>query len=169
MLAGIGAAGGHQGFTVFSCNTHLSYQIQFEKENHTVINIHLLYMMSCKSPELGDKPKWTISSVNQSYQKILARFCQYYSRPVETFPYLFPQHMALTGSRLYFPAIVKPFAVLWDRKQANRKCVKCPIPTPTQAKPFYYSKSCGFFRRDDTTNTRKFSLSPSFCVLSDNN
>lgn len=122
-------------------------------------------MLSCRSRELGDNPTQmdTESSVNQSYQKILARFCQY-SRPVETFPYLFPQHMALTGSRHRFPPIVKPFAVLWDRKQANRKCVKHPVPTPAQAKAFYYSKSCGFFQKDDSTNTRKFALSLSIII-----
>lgn len=123
---------------------------------------YILCVISCWSHELGDKTDIE-TSFSQSDRMIFARFCQY-SRPVETFPYLFPQHMALTGSCLEFPAIVKSFAVLWDRKQANRKCVKYPVPTPAQARAFYYPKSCGFFQKDDSTNTRQFALRLSIII-----
>lgn len=134
-----------------------------------MFNINFHRVISRRSHELGDNPTQmdTEPSFNQCYQKILTRFCQYY-RPAETFPYLFPQHTACTGSRLQFPAIVKPFAVLWDRKQANRKCVKHPVPTLAQAKAFYYSKSCGFFQKDDSTNARNVPLDCpllSFCQI----
>lgn len=136
------------------CTSLLGIILKFACQK--VINITFLCVISCWSHELGDTTD-TETSFSQSYRMIFARFCQY-SRPVETFPYLFPQHMALTGSCLQFPAIVKSFAILWDRKQANRKCVKCPVPTPGQARAFYYQKSCGFFQKDDSTNTRQFAL-----------
>lgn len=58
--------------------------------------------------------------------------------PAETIPFMFSRHPAQTGSSLTFPAIVKAFAVLWDRKSANRKCVKQPgrsFPTPIISGP----------------------------------
>lgn len=147
---------------------------QFSPAMHIIVRDHIkicvskshkhyiLCVISCWSHELGDKTD-TETSFSPSGRMIFARFCQY-SWPVETFPYLFPQHMALTGSCLQFPAIVKSFAVLWDRKQANRKCVKCPVPTPAQARAFYYPKSCGFFQKDDSTNTRQFALRLSILI-----
>lgn len=65
--------------------------------------------------------------------------------PAETIPFMFSRHPAQTGSSLTFPAIVKAFAVLWDRKSANRKCVKQlgrSVPTPpSHNQSHYYSSS----------------------------
>lgn len=90
-----------------------------------------------------------------------------HSRPVQTFPYLFPQHMAPTGSCLQFPAIVQSFAVLWEQEAGKQEMCQGPRSHPGAGKrAFHYPKSCGFFRKDDSTNTRQFA--PSFCVLSNN-
>lgn len=80
MLAGFGAAGGHQGLTVISWNTQTFLLKHTFNENklQTAFNISSHCLISCRSHELGDNPTQmdTESSFNQCYQKILARFCQ---------------------------------------------------------------------------------------------
>lgn len=80
-----------------------------------------------------------------------------HSRPVQTFPYLFPQHMAPKGSCLQFPTIVQSFAVLWEQEAGKQEMCQVPRSHPGAGKrAFHYPKSCGFFRKDDSTNTRQF-------------
>lgn len=94
-------------------------------------------MISSKTQGLGDTPNQmdTESSFNQCYD-----IRWFYPGSVSIrglgrhVSICFHKRTARTGSQLQLPTIVKPFAFLWDRKQANRKCVKQHVPTPTQAR-----------------------------------
>lgn len=51
-------------------------------------------------------------------------------------------------------------AVLWDRKQANRKCVKHPVPTPAQAKILLLFKVLWIFPKRRLDKYKKICPSP---------
>lgn len=180
VLAGFGAAGGHQRFTVLTC-----------RERHQQTR-HVLPDTLARSRKLGGNSDQTDTdtSVSQSYRVIffiyffffvLSRSASRPSRasqpgslriqdPSRHFPICFHNTWLQQEAAFSFRPLFNHLLFCGSRKQANRKCVKCPVPTPAQAREPFIIQSLVDFSEKTTRQTRDSLplVAPSFGVLSNN-
>lgn len=175
VLAGFGAAGGHQRFTVLTC-----------RERHQQTR-HVLPDTLARSRKLGSNSDQTDTdtSLSQSYRMIFLFLFFLLSRsanqptsqeslriqgPSRHFPICFHNTWLLQEAAFSFRPLFNHLLFCGSRKQANRKCVKCPVPTPEQAREPFIIQSLVDFSEKTTRQTRDSLalVAPSFRVLSNN-
>lgn len=90
--------------------------------------------------------------------------------PSRHFPICFHNTWLLQEAAFSFRPLFNHLLFCGSRKQANRKCVKCPVPTPEQAREPFIIQSLVDFSEKTTRQTRDSLalVAPSFRVLSNN-
>lgn len=168
MLAGFGAAGSHQGFTVLSCkHTKKKKQLSFRINNIcNVLNICFRCAISRRSHALGGKPNpkghrivfQSGLSLDSSQVLSVLEACRDISLSVSITHGSHRKPAPLSGDC----EAICLFCETGSRQTGNVS--SSPFPPRDKLKTFYYSESCGFFRKDDSTSTRKLALALSVII-----